>query len=73
MQRWYIFLLIIILAAMFTACSFGDSQAIASTEATILPNDRDTCPVTTTCGATIHPTTAIPTRRPISQSILARV
>ena len=46
MQRWQIFWLIIILASMFTACSPANSQAIASTETSILPNDLGTCPVT---------------------------
>jgi len=46
MQRWYIFLLIIIHASLLIACSPNGSQAIASTEATILPNDPSTCPVT---------------------------
>ena len=46
MQSWYSFLLIITLASLFTACSPGDDQAIASTGPTIVPNDPDTCPVT---------------------------
>ena len=46
MQHWYSFCLFIILASLLTACGPSDNQAIASTGATITPNDLKSCPVT---------------------------